>query len=596
MRPLTLLRVLTPQRYLFSAVFHKEIASSGRRVWTYAGRALYTLALLVVSAIALTSITTGMDRSGAAGRLRALSTVAPVLALVIGWVQLVGLSVHAPTLTASALSEERSRRTLPSLATTPLTPLQIVFSKLSSRMLQTVILVLIAAPLLLLLRVFGGLRAETVLAVTALSLSTAMFTGAIGLLYSLLHRRASTAFVMASLTVMLVFLAPLILIVLLERYFGIDEDALLFAVAYIHPVVAMVLVTVDALGPTTPFGSITLHWIGASAAMLALALLTNLLTASLLRRVMLSPTAGAWQAARTERRKKQRAARPRGTNREIGDNPIFWRERRLPMLSSRAASATLFILLSAIIFLLLLASDLHSRSFHTSIAAILMIASLLVASVAGAGAIAREREARTWDVLLQTPMSGRRILTSKFLAALTLGSIIPLVASSRHLLFWPLGVGTPIAFVSDFLLFEGAAAFLVAIGVFTSLRFHKASTAYNATLSIAMLLWFIIPVVTLVLLELLLAHSQPLEDLFGSFFLFTSPVALGVRNASFSLEASVGPGLIAARSFPLGPFVNLQPLAHQAIIAGAGLGFLGASLFILEMAIRRFPHKSGRVS
>jgi len=594
MRPLTLLRVLTPQRYLFSAVFQKEVASAGRRVWTYMARSLYTLALLGVSAIVLTAIVTNMHDSSAAGRLRALSTVAPTLAIVVGWVQLVGLSVHAPTLTASALSEERSRRTLPSLATTPLTPLQIVFSKLSSRLVQTVILVLVAAPLLLLLRIFGGLRAETVLAVTALSLSTAMFTGSLGLLYSLWHRRASAAFVMASLTVILVFIAPVILIALLEQFFGIDEDILVFGVAYIHPVVAMAMVTADAMGPMTPFASVTLHWIGASAAMLVLALLTNLLTASLLRRVMLSPTAGAWQSTRKERKRKQKAARTHRKMREVARNPVYWRERRLPMLSSRAATIGLVIVLAVIIFFLAITTDLNDRALHAPIGVILMLANLLVAAVAGAAAVAGEREARTWDVLLQTPLSGRRILTSKFLAALTVSSIIPLIAAARHLLFWALGVGSPLAFVSDLVLFGGSAALLIAIGVFVSLHVKKISTASNAAMGIALLIWLVIPIVTLVLASLLIPSSV-IEEVLTPILFFTNPVPVAAYNGLFSLEASnVRP--LAGVMFELGPLASIGALTHQLLVMLVGGSMLILAIAILEAAIVRFPRKSGRLS
>jgi ABC-type transport system involved in multi-copper enzyme maturation permease subunit len=94
------------------------------------------------------------------------------------------------------------------LMTTPLNAAQIVFGKLTSRLVMLAILALLVAPLLLAIRVFGGLDGRVVIATTAISLSTAFLGAALGLMYSTWHKRASNAAVFGLLTLVLLQAAP----------------------------------------------------------------------------------------------------------------------------------------------------------------------------------------------------------------------------------------------------------------------------------------------------------------------------------------------------------------------------------------------------
>src|SRR5690606_27845069 len=127
----------------------------------------------------------------------------------IVWFRYAALGLTAPLLTCGAICEERRARTLPALLTTPLSAAQIVFGKLSSRLVQLLILALLATPLLLAVRVFGGIDAEVIVAGMAVSISTVVLGAALGLAYSVRHRRAATAALLALFSVALFQGAPL---------------------------------------------------------------------------------------------------------------------------------------------------------------------------------------------------------------------------------------------------------------------------------------------------------------------------------------------------------------------------------------------------
>jgi ABC-type transport system involved in multi-copper enzyme maturation permease subunit len=199
--------VTNPARALFGPLFQKEVRSSGRRRSTYIGRAAFVAALLGILLI----VYSGMERSPRVSmleRLAQLQVIAPALALTVIWFQFITLALAAPILASPAICDERRARTLSALLTTPLTGGQIILGKLSSRLVQLVILSLMTAPVLLAIRIFGGLDAGAVLAALALALSTALLAAALAVMYSIWHRRATSAAVFAILTLVLLQVGP----------------------------------------------------------------------------------------------------------------------------------------------------------------------------------------------------------------------------------------------------------------------------------------------------------------------------------------------------------------------------------------------------
>jgi ABC-type transport system involved in multi-copper enzyme maturation permease subunit len=98
-----------------------------------------------------------------------------------------------PACVATAIAEEKERRTLSFLAMTRLTSAEIVVGKLAAGLLQYAAWLLTSLPILILLPVFGGLDPRAVLLATAATLSTAYCLAGLSILVSTTASRAAIA-------------------------------------------------------------------------------------------------------------------------------------------------------------------------------------------------------------------------------------------------------------------------------------------------------------------------------------------------------------------------------------------------------------------
>ncbi len=99
-------------------------------------------------------------------------------------VQFVVIVILAPAFTAGAVAEEKEKRTLPDLLTTELTGREIIVGKLLSRVSHLILLLLGGLPILSLLQLLGGVDPSLLAAGFALTVTTAVGVGAIGVLCS----------------------------------------------------------------------------------------------------------------------------------------------------------------------------------------------------------------------------------------------------------------------------------------------------------------------------------------------------------------------------------------------------------------------------
>lgn len=192
-------------------IFQREVVGAGRRRGPYALRFLYAVILLIVASVAFSASWSSVAaRSSGVALAQSLQQIAPQITFALGWCMFITMAVVAPALTGGAIADEKRARTLPTLMTTPLSSVAIIVGKLSARTAQLMILGLLAAPLLLAVRLYGGVPAETVLAITAISLSTALLGAALGLMYSIWHKRGPGAMLFAIVTMGLIMFGPML--------------------------------------------------------------------------------------------------------------------------------------------------------------------------------------------------------------------------------------------------------------------------------------------------------------------------------------------------------------------------------------------------
>jgi ABC-type transport system involved in multi-copper enzyme maturation permease subunit len=442
-------------------VFQKEVWSINKRLSTSWLRLAYGATLLGI--VALTFITIYFEaqgsrytpygyRSSTAATLQQYQSVAPVITVTIAWTQFVLLALVACALGAPAISDERRGGTLGTLLSTPVTAWQIILGKLLSRMLELTILMLLSAPLLLAIRAFGGVPGWYILAVYALTFMTALVGTQLAIFLSIKSKRSGGAF-MTAVTVQGALLVgiPLLVFVVLMMATGLMGAAggppawVQWIFVPSSPGVMLFLST-EVMAPDAPFtnwGSRT--WIPCVFSLLGLWFLLFMISSLRLRSVMMSDAGGGrvskpvkapkpvpaakgtvaapaaplttQDAAEAPQSKtKRRASRVReGLSRVVGDPAVLWRERELRLMKmgpwTRGIAATILVL--GVLALYWIA--MMHQAVAITVAMVGVFGILLNAAGVNASSIAGEREGRTLDVLLTSPLSSADLVRQKFL-------------------------------------------------------------------------------------------------------------------------------------------------------------------------------------
>jgi ABC-type transport system involved in multi-copper enzyme maturation permease subunit len=531
--PATILtRSLT--RGLFGPVFQREVRSSGRSVTTYWIRGGYVLALTFVSCMLYFGFTaeSRFGSRGNAENLQQLQTFAPALGSFYVWFQFAVMCFVASTLTAPAICDERRKGSLSTLIATPLTATQIVLGKLSGRLTQLVILLLAGVPLLLAVRVFGGVSAWFVLSATCMTLCTALLHASIALAASARVRTPTMASGTGFVSGIAFCLLPMFLALFISvtGFRGMSEVLL-----GVSPYVALGFETARSLGESPGVSFWNYAWLLACGYALGLAAL--FLGIAIYRFKRLAATAG--EAGFSPEPKRTRAATraatrlakpaaqasvaagsatsdsahtppPQADEIIIRGNPVLWRELRQPVFLRRwhpwAALGVITSVLGFAYYQVGLNEPVPMFATHVVLSAIFVFQACII----GAGAIAGERESRSLETLLATPLSARSIVVAKWLGALR--RLYPIPALTLALLL-ALGVlpGTfRIAVVAHYILiFAAPAAALVASGIWLSVVTRKTSVAATLNVLLAFAFWAGVPFIVMMTIMIVTMGQGP---------------------------------------------------------------------------------------
>ena len=294
-----MLSLLNPSRWT-GPIFGKELRVVSRQRRAYAMRAAYLALMgLFVAIFWLRSVPAGLSEAARADRM---AEAGKTLAATIGWVQFLAIQLIAVVLTSTTISDEVYHGTLATLMTTPITSFQIVMGKLLSKMLQLVQLVILSVPLLAVLRVFGGIPWDFVLASTCITLTTALVAGAVTMLFSAMFRRSYVTLLTSlgvglGLYVILPWILMIVMVALAIATMasgarGQAMSAMSRLVMSIHPGAAMLGVTAELFTPGTA-GMMSFSWVLHCGGALIATLLILLLCAVTVRRVAVKKAFGS---------------------------------------------------------------------------------------------------------------------------------------------------------------------------------------------------------------------------------------------------------------------------------------------------------------
>ncbi len=551
------------------ALFFKEVNVAGRQLATYLLRGGYTLVMLaVVAMVAAGVIVNDYGDGSSASRIQRLQALAPAVATAVLWVQLIALPLAAVSLTAPLIAEERRSGTLQTLLTTPMKAWQIVLGKVLGPIVQILILTLLGVPMLLAVRVFGGITIEYILAGTALAMSTCILAAVCGLFASISSRRSLAGSGLGIAILLIIDGGIALLAAYLNHELNLGIREWIFAV--IFPPMALMILSASVFNAPGMIGGTAEVWIGAAGWNLAWAALLFFATSLRLRSAMLKDAAGGsavidqdedetaskttapadaaaaampaiapptipneavHTAAQTKEKKqkkpRRRRVKVRRYSRTVGDHPLLWRELRQPMLPGKAMTIIGSIVLVACLLLVLNASGFDEVGAYAVLFSIAGVVMMFMAPNIGGPAFNTEISARTFESLLSTPITARQMVFAKFAGAVRRQCILPALMVLLALM--------SIAFTGEGLIFIFAlfvvlippALFMTALAIRYSLTKRRPTAAAGIALLIGALIWVVPPF--LFGLTAAMIYDFTDEDLLAkalSIYLVLNPAAL----------------------------------------------------------------------
>ena len=366
-------------------------------------------------------------------------------------VQLMLMCFLAPVFTASAITQERDAQTFNILLSTPLSSAQIVLGSLMSRLFFVIMLLLSGLPIFLMTMVYGGVTTRQIVESFALCASTAILTGALAIFVAMIGVGTRRTIFSFYLLIALYLLA----VYLLGRWNQTWVEAApanigglkMSWLTPLHPFLALDValnrVQAPSPGQLTGYGTIGRHALASPSATYvlwttALAVLLIVLSMFFVRRgakIGETTFVGAF-LDRFRRHPQGERTRP---PRSVWANPVAWREA-----TARASSGALVrwaIIVGGLVGSLIILVDYLGGGLTAGevpvwlagLTAVQVAVALLIATNTAATSMTKEKESKTMDLLLTTPLTSKYILWGKlrglvsFAAPLLAGPVLMLL-------------------------------------------------------------------------------------------------------------------------------------------------------------------------
>ena len=399
--------------WLAGPIFDKELRISSRRKRNYYLRCCYIILLGVF--VLSTWYSTVVFRSSGSAVYQAsrLSQAGRHIITAIIWFQFIVAQLVAVVMLSSSISDEIHTGTLNVLMTTPISSFQIVMGKLFSKLLQLMLLLAISLPLLAIIRVFGGVRWDYVVSSVCITFCSAVFAGALSLLLSISYRHSYSVILSAVIGYLLVFAALPGLFIGLAAAGIFNQQTTQSVLVLTSPFWAL-LRTTEAMSSAS--GKNNFSWPMHCLFMLAATALLVGLSVWRVRKVALKAAFG-----RNVSNKKAKKASA-GVIKRVTGSPIVWKEMRKGLIGRGKGNIAIAVLLMGLFLSVLISIFLPSGMGRLNIFVYFLMSGFYMVvmirlAVLSAGSIAAEKDARTWPILLMTPLEDKEIVRGKAIAA-----------------------------------------------------------------------------------------------------------------------------------------------------------------------------------
>lgn len=371
------------------------------------------------------------------------------LYLFISIAQILLALLVTPVLVAGAFVAEKRNGTLELLSLSSLKDRDIIVGKVLSKYLQMAVLIFSGLPVLGLIKIFGAIDTFLIIGNFTCALSVMLVSGGIAALYGLTARGIVPAIGWSYLMLVLVYgVASGLLVAVFSFIFANNGKEVGQAIAYaINPPYAQVLLLEIR---SQQDGMNDLWFVIASCAQLLVAGLVAMFYVRMAEKqyrwwaLGLSPLPQDWSASRPASTasagfKVAALAEQRSDTRQL--DPMALREqaeKRQGRLSRlRIGTIVAVAILELLAILIGLANE--KLILHQAFVSLQLLALIMAVGVQAAAAFAQEKENRTLDVLLTTPLSTGEILWSKVRGLVDLIWIPALVMLGHTILFASIG-------------------------------------------------------------------------------------------------------------------------------------------------------------
>ncbi|MAT10087.1 MAG: hypothetical protein CMM02_03675 [Rhodopirellula sp.] len=553
---------------MIGPVFNREALALPRRPRHYIYRAVYVTALLILMSTSWMILAGTQVVQNLGDLARFGSTFFQILAPL----QLALLIFLAAFGAASAVSQEKDKRTIILLLLTRLTNQELVLGKLLSALLSPLLLVFASIPVLMSIQLFGGVSGNQVARVVIITYAATMVAGSLGSTYALWREKTFQTLSITTLTIVL-WLA------LWEGIYALGPlNSFLHSLADwaspIRGIAAAIIPTIGRQGAwsfSDPAICFSLFAVG----------MTFLLNAIAIAKVRV------WNPSREVRRQQQQeddvasildkqlsdeevsqiaeqarashvdAMRRAGTHAEVNsesrrvwDNPVLWRE-----ICTWAYGRKIVIVRVAYGLMVLLAllglnqslSDMTNGVPRAGLSSIfpaaatslapLFLVSLIIINALAVNSITNERDGQALDLLLVTDISPAEFVFGKLWGVLYVTKemiILPLFISIYLL------VRGGIDFEGFLFLLTGLTVlifFVTMLGVHCGLNYASSKSAISVSMGSVFFLFLGVITCIMVMISFSGSFEQQLAP-FLAFILGGSVglyVALGFRNPSSAI-------------------------------------------------------------
>ena len=411
---------------LLGPIFDKELRVCSRRRRSYVLRCAYIAALCIFIVSAWYSILGARSSGSAVYQVSRFSQIGRTVIASIVWFQFVIAQLIAIVMLSYSIRDEIRAGTLAVLMTTPIRSFQIVTGKLLSRLLQLILLLAISLPLLTIVRVFGGVTWSFVISSVCVTLTAVFLSGAVSLLLSMTYRQSHIVILVSIMGYMVIF-------GILPGLFNLLAVAGLFNEEITQSIIALT-------NPFWAFAATNAKFLFQSGAprlfswplhcllMLILTMMVMALSFLRVRKAALGEafgkTGGLWSRLTAKRTIRTYSGYERYEPMiPVTGPPIIWKEMRKGIIGRGRGDIVFFILLvaafliSAVLMLFIGRGNARMMVLPHFIMSGLYLVVMIRLAVFSAGSLTMEKEARTWPILLATPLADREIVRGKAIAA-----------------------------------------------------------------------------------------------------------------------------------------------------------------------------------